>query len=111
MKTRKQAGHETRIQESNLPSSARLAGRRWTSLFLGALIGLGLGAAGTVWAGGALKTYTTRGTLVQASEGKVVLKDKFGQTWEYAMSTPPASLTGKQVKVLYSMSAVKVDAE
>ncbi len=58
-----------------------------------------------------LKTYTTKGVLISTDGGKVVLKDKFGQDWEYASAGAVAVAKGKNAKVTYTMQMVKVEAE
>ena len=58
-----------------------------------------------------LKTYTTKGVLISTDGGKVVLKDKFGQDWEYASAGSVAVGKGKNAKVTYTMQMVKVEAE
>lgn len=59
----------------------------------------------------ALRTYTTKGTVTSAQGGKLVIKDKFGQVWEYNLGKEAAPANGKNVKVTYAMTALKVEPE
>ena len=84
--------------------------RLFASIGAGIVFAAGFGTA--VLARGPLKTYSTRGVLVQNTDGKVVLKDKFGATWEYtAPAASSSAAVGKQVKVTYTMNAQKIEAE
>lgn len=60
------------------------------------------------------KTYTTRGRATGLRGGVLILKDKHGMDWEYAL--PPgldaAPLVGKDVKITHTLQAqaIEVDA-
>lgn len=80
-------------------------------LLTSAALLFGSGFATALWAAPQVKTYTSRGVVTVAEPGaRVVIKDKLGQEWEYAAPKGTLPAVGKEVKVTYSMQAVKVEA-
>jgi|GEM_PF-6983838 len=68
------------------------------------------GVATSVLAGESARTYSTKGKVVSVQGGRLLLKDKFGVDWEYELPKSLQTSVGKEVKVVYTMHAVKLEA-
>ena len=89
----------------------RLAHFRSQSLF-GMLVIFFLGYMTSVFANQkGPKTYTSKGTVTQNQDGKLVIRDKNGQEWEYSLQKGMSPTKGQNVKVSYTMNASKIETE
>jgi hypothetical protein len=91
---------------SSISQRSRLA----LASVLAGLTLFGAGMATTVLAQTAARTYSTKGKVTNAQGGKLVIKDKFGAEWEYTLPKGLETSVGKDVKVVYVMQAVKIEA-
>jgi len=83
------------------------------TVFLGALAALSCfcaGVATTVLAQSSARTYSTKGKVTSVQGGKLLIKDKFGGDWEYDLPKGLSTAVGKDIKVVYVMQAVKIEA-
>lgn len=103
--------HTARL--TSLVSSARTSSLPLRLLAAG-VSGLVLFAAGVATAVYAQapgsRTYSTKGKVTTLQGTKLVIKDKFGVDWEYALPKGLTTAVGKDVKVVYVMQAVKIEA-
>lgn len=83
----------------------------FSATVLGGLALFGAGVATAVLAQpSGPRTYSTKGKVTAVQGSKLVIKDKFGVDWEYALPKGMTSTVGKEVKVVYEMHAVKIEA-
>ena len=56
------------------------------------------------------RTYSTKGKVTSLVGGKLIIKDKFGADWEYNSPSGLTTSVGQDIKVVYVMQAVKIEA-